>query len=110
MREQRWLVFGGRRKVADESDRGPLIRPIRKLLAFDDPELCEVIVFALTRKHIEIEEPERLACFQIRNSIKLEIADPFVRRLDPIELQPKNALIDVEHTFQRALVRKVDAQ
>ena len=60
-------------------------------LAFDDAELGEVIVFALAREHVEVEQPERLAGLGVGDGVELQVADPFVGRLDALEFQAEDA-------------------
>ena len=101
VRQQRRLVLGGRREVADERDGRALVFAVGQQLAFDDAELGEVIVFAFAREHVEVEQAERLAGLGVGHGVELQVADPFVRRLDALELQAEDALVDVR-TCRRA--------
>ena len=66
-----------------------------------------MIVLSLPRKHVEIEHPERLARSRVGNGVELEIVDPFLRNGDFLKLQAKDALVDVEHPFERFLEREI---
>ena len=74
------------------------------------PNSREVIVFALARKHVEIEQAERLAGLRVGHGVKLQVADPFVRRFDALEFQAEDALVNREHAVQHALIREINAQ
>ena len=89
---------------------GALIFSIGQQFAFDDAELREVIVFAFARKHVEIEQAERLAGFRVGDGVELQIADPFVRRFDALEFQAEDALVNREHAVEHALVGEINAQ
>ena len=86
VREQGGLVFAGRREVADQCHGGPLVFAAAQQFAFNEAELGEMIVFALAREHVEIEQPERLAGLGVRDGIELQVADPLVGRFDALEL------------------------
>ena len=63
--KERRPVSGGRREIADQGDGGTLVFAAGQQLAFDDAELGEVIVFAFAREHVEIEQAQRFARFQV---------------------------------------------
>ena len=86
MRHERRFVAGGRWEIADQARRsGVDTSRSSSLLAFDDAELREVIVFAFAREHVEIEQAERLAGFRVTHAVELEVADPFIRRGERVE-------------------------
>ena len=110
MGKQRRLVFRRRREVADQRDRGALVLATGQQLAVDDTELRKVIVFALAREHVEVEQPERLTGLGVGDGVKLQTANPFVGRFDALEFEPEDVLVDAEHAVEDLLIREIDPQ
>ena len=65
VRQQRGLIRLRRGKITYERADRALVTAIRQEFALDDPELGKMIIFAITRIHIEIEQAHRLARFGI---------------------------------------------
>ena len=100
----------GEGKLQIERDGRALVFAAGQQLAFDEPEVGEVVVFALAREHVEVEQAQRLAGLGVGDGVELQVANPFVGRLDPLELQAEDGLVDAEHAVQHALVGEIDAQ
>ena len=110
MGHERRLVCARRRKIAKQRRNRTLILAVRQLFATDDRKLGEVIKFSFAREHIEIKHAERFAGGGVGYHVKLEIVDPLVRRFDFLKLQTKNALVDIEHSFEHFLEREKGAE
>ena len=110
MRQQRRLVRLRRREVADQRAHRALVQAVRTQLALGDAKLREVIVFALTRKHVQIEQPQRLARRRVGDRVHLQIVNPLVRRLDPLKFQPEDALVNREHAIHHRLVGEINPE
>src|SRR5262249_33106158 len=50
------------------------------------------------------------AGFRIGDRIELQVTDPFIRRLNALELESKDALVNQEHAIEHALVGKIHAK
>ena len=87
-----------------------MIFSVGQQFAAENLELSEVVEFSFARKHIEIKHAEWLTSGGIGHEIKLEVADPFVRRGDLFKLQTENALVDVEHAIEHLLEWEISAQ
>ena len=72
--------------------------------------MSKVIVLAFAGEHVEVKEAQRLVGFGIRDRIELQVANPFVGRLDLLEFEAKDALVDAEHAVEDALIREIDAE
>ena len=69
-----------------------------------------MVVLSLAREHVQVEEAHRLPRLRVGDGPELDAVGPGVGRLQLLELEPEDRLVDREHAAQHLLVREVDPE
>jgi hypothetical protein len=100
----------GRGEVAEQRRRRPQVGAAGKEAPRLQRELREMVVLSLPREHVEVEQAHRLPALRVGDPPQGHAVRPHVGRLQLLEPEPEDRLVDREHAPEHVLVGEIDPQ